>query len=87
MKAIESLSVLESFGLKDMSLEEIESINGGSAISVGSCDKLSAIIKEPILSGVVARPDPIGTGPTGKETILSSTSQPSGPSSGSSSGK
>ncbi len=37
MKAIESFSVSESFGVKDLSLEEIENINGGATANVGEC--------------------------------------------------
>ena len=42
MKAIESFSVSESFGLKDLSLEEIENINGGESVSIGECNKMLA---------------------------------------------
>lgn len=37
MKAIESFSVSESFGVKDLSLEEIENINGGATANEGEC--------------------------------------------------
>ena len=44
MKAIESFSVSESFGLKDLSLEEIETINGGESVSIGHCSNVATYL-------------------------------------------
>ena len=44
MKAIESFSVSESFGLKDLSLEEIENINGGESVSIGECNNMPSMM-------------------------------------------
>ena len=68
MKAIESFSVSESFGLKDLSLEEIENINGGASIGVGSCGKIESVgisaLNGGTLSGAVgpSGPGPISSG-------------------------
>ena len=69
MKAVESFDVSESFGLENVSFEEITEINGGAAgeitnsVNVGTC-KLTgpsaSIINIPRLSGMVG--GPTGTG-------------------------
>ena len=65
MKAIESFSVSESFGLKDLSLEEIESINGGAKATEGSCINISGA-NSGTLTGAVGPTIPSGpTGPVG----------------------
>lgn len=75
MKAIESFSVSESFGLKDLNLDEIENINGGAEASVGYCVNISGG-NTGILSGAVVGPTyPIGPGPV----IISPTFPTDGP--------
>ena len=64
MKARESFSVSESFGLKDLSLEEIENINGGESVSIGECNnmppKLGPIaVNEIPLGGSIISVNPI----------------------------
>lgn len=54
MKAIESFSVSESFGLKDLSLDEIENINGGAIASTGECVKFRSIAIDAINSGTLS---------------------------------
>ena len=69
MKAIESFSVSESFGLKDLSLEEIENINGGESVSIGQCSNVATYlgpdVHVPPLTGSVISltPIPIDIGP------------------------
>ena len=86
MKAIESFSVSESFGLKDLNLDEIENINGGATASIGSCTNIGSVIIDglngPILTGAVGPTNPPISGgqPSGPVVI----SGPSGGSGGSS---
>lgn len=54
MKKIESNSLAESFGLSEMSQEEIYSTNGGFSINIPECKNLGPII--PPLSGMIIGP-------------------------------
>lgn len=82
MKAIESFSVSESFGLKDLNLDEIENINGGATASIGSCANIGSVIIDglngPILTGAVGPTNPPISGPV----VISGPSGGSGGSSG-----
>ena len=82
MKALESFSVSESFGLKDLSLEEIENINGG--VSIGTCGKFSDPNTGRLSGAVMGPTNPSVPGPiTGVSTIsIGSGNGTSGASSG-----